>query len=88
MTFSQSWHDAITKAKHIYSRLKQGSSWDGYNIKYGSTTETLGVKKSPMNSSMGSRVSSLNNSHRLVFFKNNFVNYFPKKNLLTAVQWS
>ncbi|KAG4069026.1 hypothetical protein HA402_008337 [Bradysia odoriphaga] len=60
---AKSWHDAITKAKHIYSRLKQGSSWDGYNIKYGSTTETLGVKKSPMNSSMGSRVSSLNNSH-------------------------
>lgn len=32
------WHDSITKAKHIYSRLKQGGSnnWDSYsNLKYG-----------------------------------------------------
>lgn len=60
----QSWHDAIAKAKHIYSRLKQGSSWDGYNIKQGNSSEMLGVRKSPLNSSIGSKVSSLNNSHR------------------------
>lgn len=64
---AQSWYDAITKAKHIYSRLKQGSPWDGYNIKYYSnnnSNEMLGVRKSPLNSSIGSRLSSLNNSHR------------------------
>jgi pleckstrin homology domain-containing family G member 5 len=59
---AKSWHDAITKAKHIYSRLKLGSSWDSYTIKY-TNTDMLGVKKSPINSSIGSRVSSLNNSH-------------------------
>lgn len=66
----QSWYDAITKAKHIYSRLKQGSPWDGYNIKYYSnnnSNEMLGVRKSPLNSSIGSRLSSLNNSHRFVY---------------------
>jgi pleckstrin homology domain-containing family G member 5 len=59
---AKSWHDAITKAKHIFSRLKQGSPWESYNVKY-ANTDTLGVKKSPINSSIGSRVSSLNNSH-------------------------
>lgn len=31
------------KAKHIYSRLKHGSSWDGYNIKYGGNFSGGGV---------------------------------------------
>lgn len=55
---AKNWHDGITKAKHIYTRLKQGSPWDGNYA-----TNTLQVKKSPLNSSIGSRVSSLNNSH-------------------------
>lgn len=59
----QNWFDAFTKAKHIYSRLKQSSPFDNYNIRYHST-EMLGIRKSPLNSSMGSRISSLNNSHR------------------------
>lgn len=60
---AQNWFDAFTKAKHIYSRLKQSSPFDNYNVKYHST-ETLGIRKSPLNSSVGSRLSSLNNSHR------------------------
>ncbi|XP_055321220.1 pleckstrin homology domain-containing family G member 5 isoform X3 [Sitodiplosis mosellana] len=59
---ARNWFDAFTKAKHIYSRLKQSSPFDSYNIRYHST-ETLGIRKSPLNSSMGSRLSSLNNSH-------------------------
>lgn len=59
---ARNWYDSITKAKHIYTRLKQGTGpWD---INYtGTTANTLQVKKSPLNSSIGSRVSSLNNSH-------------------------
>lgn len=57
---ARKWYDAITKAKHIYTRLKQGSPWD---LNYTGTSNTLQVKKSPLNSSIGSRVSSLNNSH-------------------------
>lgn len=61
---ARNWHDSITKAKHIYTRLKQGTTpWD---LNYGTTAttaNTLQVKKSPLNSSIGSRVSSLNNSH-------------------------
>lgn len=77
-TWIQSWYDAITKAKHIYSRLKQGSPWDGYNIKYYSnnnSNEMLGVRKSPLNSSIGSRLSSLNNSHR-------WFDYYPCPNVI------
>ncbi|XP_031617991.1 pleckstrin homology domain-containing family G member 5-like isoform X2 [Contarinia nasturtii] len=58
---ARNWFDALTKTKHIYSRLKQSSPFDSYNIRY--STETLGVRKSPLNSTMGSRLSSLNNSH-------------------------
>uniref|UniRef100_A0A336MBR1 CSON009190 protein n=1 Tax=Culicoides sonorensis TaxID=179676 RepID=A0A336MBR1_CULSO len=58
---AKNWHDSITKAKHIYTRLKQGSPWDPNYT--GSTANTLQVRKSPLNSSIGSRVSSLNNSH-------------------------
>lgn len=57
----QSWHDGITKAKHIYTRLKQGNHWDEYSFKsYG--IDSLGVKKSPISSSIGSKVPSSNNS--------------------------
>lgn len=59
---ARNWYDTITKAKHIYTRLKQGSPYD-LNYAGGATTNTLQVKKSPLNSSIGSRVSSLNNSH-------------------------
>ncbi|XP_055534937.1 uncharacterized protein LOC129724241 isoform X1 [Wyeomyia smithii] len=74
---AQSWHDSITKAKHIYSRLKLGTASDlrpyGNNIGICSinninsnmniNNDNLSIRKSPLNSSIGSRVSSLNNSH-------------------------
>ncbi|XP_053684333.1 pleckstrin homology domain-containing family G member 5 isoform X2 [Sabethes cyaneus] len=74
---AQSWYDSITKAKHIYSRLKLGTASDmrqyGTNISICSinninsnmniNNDNLSIRKSPLNSSIGSRVSSLNNSH-------------------------
>lgn len=54
---AKSWYESIIKARHIYTRLKQGSPWDP------SATNHLQVRKSPLNSSIGSRMSSLNNSH-------------------------
>lgn len=65
---AKSWHDSITKARHIYTRLKQGSPWDiSVTNKFGaslsSNNDNLSIRKSPLNSSIGSRVSSLNNSH-------------------------
>lgn len=67
-TEAKSWYEAMNKAKHIYSRLKQGSNWEGYNLRHTNSgsfnnADTLSIKKSPINSSIGSRVSSLNNSH-------------------------
>ncbi|XP_065085711.1 pleckstrin homology domain-containing family G member 5 isoform X1 [Ochlerotatus camptorhynchus] len=71
---AQNWYDSITKAKHIYTRLKQGIVADvrqyGNIINIGSinsnmniNNDSLSIRKSPLNSSIGSRVSSLNNSH-------------------------
>ncbi|XP_058458066.1 uncharacterized protein LOC131434863 isoform X2 [Malaya genurostris] len=73
---AQNWYDSITKAKHIYSRLKLSTGPDSrqygnminiYNSSSNSNmninNESLGIRKSPLNSSIGSRVSSLNNSH-------------------------
>ncbi|XP_063699545.1 uncharacterized protein LOC134830094 isoform X2 [Culicoides brevitarsis] len=61
---ARNWYDSITKAKHIYTRLKQGTTpWDLSYAPLHGTSNTLQVKKSPLNSSIGSRVSSLNNSH-------------------------
>ncbi|XP_055620277.1 uncharacterized protein LOC129764804 isoform X7 [Toxorhynchites rutilus septentrionalis] len=70
-----SWYDSITKAKHIYSRLKQGPAADlrqytnvisvnnsnSNNVNV--NNDSLSIRRSPLNSSIGSRVSSLNNSH-------------------------
>lgn len=50
------WYESIVKARHIYTRLKQGTPWDP-------ASNHLQVRKSPLNSSIGSRMSSLNNSH-------------------------
>ncbi|XP_062716785.1 pleckstrin homology domain-containing family G member 5 isoform X5 [Aedes albopictus] len=71
---AQNWYDSITKAKHIYTRLKQGIAADvrqyGNIINITNATsnmninnDSLSIRKSPLNSSIGSRVSSLNNSH-------------------------
>lgn len=71
---AQNWYESITKAKHIYTRLKQGIVADvrqyGNIINIGSinsnmniNNDSLSIRKSPLNSSIGSRVSSLNNSH-------------------------
>ncbi|XP_055387911.1 pleckstrin homology domain-containing family G member 5 [Condylostylus longicornis] len=65
---AKNWHDGITKAKHIYTRLKQNIQLDinlrGYNQSTSDdNVNILCVRKSPLNSSKGSRISSLNNSH-------------------------
>ncbi|XP_058829611.1 pleckstrin homology domain-containing family G member 5 [Topomyia yanbarensis] len=74
---AQNWYDSITKAKHIYSRLKLGTGPDSRqygnminiysssnnNSNMNINNESLSIRKSPLNSSIGSRVSSLNNSH-------------------------
>lgn len=71
---AQNWYDSITKAKHIYTRLKQGIASDvrqygniinitNANSNTNINNDSLSIRKSPLNSSIGSRVSSLNNSH-------------------------
>ncbi|XP_055588935.1 pleckstrin homology domain-containing family G member 5 isoform X4 [Uranotaenia lowii] len=75
---AQNWYDSITKAKHIFSRLKHGAMTDfrqysnlinissigsNNNSNINITNDNLSIRKSPLNSSIGSRVSSLNNSH-------------------------
>lgn len=60
---AKNWYDGITKARHIYTKLKQGTPFidsvkitpqqqhgpvNNYNI-----TDTISIKKSPVGSSIG-----------------------------------
>lgn len=60
----KSWADGMTKAKHIYSRLKQVLIEDEFSLRSYGNFDNLNVKKSPISSSFGSRIPSSNNSVR------------------------
>ncbi|KAL7039814.1 hypothetical protein ACKWTF_000128 [Chironomus riparius] len=68
-TEAKNWYEGITKARHIFSKLKQGTFVDaqGHSVKVPqqhhyllNNTDSISIRKSPVGSSI---VSSLNNSH-------------------------
>ncbi|XP_070495014.1 uncharacterized protein [Chironomus tepperi] len=66
---AKNWYEGITKARHIFTKLKQGTFVDaqGHSVKVPqqhhyllNNTDSISIRKSPVGSSI---VSSLNNSH-------------------------